>query len=427
VLRERQKWCFTIDSARQDDGSMIDLTPYLSYLAMPFIIAIVGYGTNWVAIRMMLYPSSWVGIGFVGWQGIIPRLRVRLTRELVRLAVESVCRPADMIEAMKSAESIKSLTGLIKPDLEFMVDDFMAETGNIGWEVAPRTLREVVYRQAESRLPELAARLLDDIGERADHLVDIKELAAQEVERKPQLISELIMAMFKREFFFIIMSGCYIGFPLGCIQAILIYFFPSEWLLILFGAMVGAGTNWIAIQILAKPAEPVKVLGIQFQGILLKRQAHVAEAFADKFTAGFLDARQAFEDIWHGSNKDEVRHLVKRTMRDYMEESILTQGLDTALTLVSRGRQYDELFEVAEVHIVPILEREGTSERLLAPMKDLFRERMANMPAQQFQRVFLEMFEQDKWLVLGVGAVLGGCVGFLQLVYLFGKTLSGAG
>jgi uncharacterized membrane protein YheB (UPF0754 family) len=303
----------------------------------------------------------------------------------------------------------------------------MAETGNIGWEVAPRTLREVVYRQAESRLPELAARLLDDIGERADHLVDIKELAAQEVERKPQLISELIMAMFKREFFFIIMSGCYIGFPLGCIQAILIYFFPSEWLLILFGAMVGAGTNWIAIQILAKPAEPVKVLGIQFQGILLKRQAQVAEAFADKFTAGFLDARQAFEDIWHGSNKDEVRHLVKRTMRDYMEESILTQGLDTALTLVSRGRQYDELFEVAEVHIVPILEREGTSERLLAPMKDLFRERMANMPAQQFQRVFLEMFEQDKWLVLGVGAVLGGCVGFLQLVYLFGKTLSGAG
>jgi hypothetical protein len=37
------------------------------------------------------------------------------------------------------------------------------------------------------------------------------------------------------------------------------------------------------------------------------------------------------------------------------------------------------------------------------------------------------MFEQDKLLVLGVGAVLGGCVGFLQLVYLFGKTLSGAG
>lgn len=160
---------------------------------------------------------------------------------------------------------------------------------------------------------------------------------------------------------------------------------------------------------------------------MLKRQAHVAEAFADTFTAGFLNARQVFEDIWHGKNKDEVRHLLKRTMRNYMEESILTQGLETALTLVSRGKQYDDLFEVAEGHIVPILEREGTSERLLAPMRSLFQERMANMPAQQFQSVFLEMFEQDKWLVLGVGAVLGGCVGFLQLVDLFGKTLSGAG
>jgi uncharacterized membrane protein YheB (UPF0754 family) len=406
---------------------MFDLTPYLSYLAMPFIIAIVGYGTNWVAIRMMLYPSNWVGIGFVGWQGIIPRVRVRLTRELVRLAVDSVCKPADMIEAMKSTESISALIDLIKPDLEFLVDDFMAETGNIGWEVTPRKLREVVYHQAESRLPELAARLLDDISERADHLVDIKELAAQEVERKPQLISELVMAMFKREFSFIIMSGFYIGFPLGCIQAMLIYFFPLEWLLILFGAMVGAGTNWIAIQILVKPAEPVNVMGLKFQGILLKRQAHVAEAFADTFTAGFLDARQAFDDIWHGKNKNEVRRLVKRTMHNYMEESILTQGLDTAITLVGRGKPYDDLIDVAEGHIVPLLEREGSSERLLAPMKNLFQERMANMPAQQFQAVFLEMFEQDKLLVLGVGAVLGGCVGFLQLVYLFGKTLSGAG
>jgi len=406
---------------------MIDLTPYLSYLAMPFIIAIVGYGTNWVAIKMMLYPSNWVGIGFVGWQGIIPRVRVRLTRELVRLAVDSVCKPADMIEAMKSAGSINALTDLIKPDLEFMVDDFMVETSNIGWEVTPRTLREVVYQQAESRLPELAARLLDDIGERADHLVDIKELAAQEVERKPQLISELVMAMFKREFSFIILSGFYIGFPLGCIQAILIYFFPSEWLLVMFGALVGAGTNWIAIQILVKPAEPVNVLWFKLQGILLKRQAYVAEAFADTFTAGFLDARQAFEDIWHGKNKVEVRHLVKRTMRNYMEESILTQGLDTAVTLVGSGKPYDDLIDVAEGHIVPLLEREGSSERLLAPMKNLFQERMANMPAQQFQAVFLEMFEQDKLLVLGVGAVLGACAGFLQLVYLFGKTLSGVG
>jgi hypothetical protein len=114
-------------------------------------------------------------------------------------------------------------------------------------------------------------------------------------------------------------------------------------------------------------------------------------------------------------------------MHNYMEESILTQGLDTAITLVGRGKPYDDLIDVAEGHIVPLLEREGSSERLLAPMKNLFQERMANMPAQQFQAVFLEMFEQDKLLVLGVGAVLGGCVGFLQLVYLFGKTLSGAG
>ena len=41
---------------------------------MPFIAAIIGYGTKIVAIKMMFEPIEFFGIKpFLGWQGIIPK------------------------------------------------------------------------------------------------------------------------------------------------------------------------------------------------------------------------------------------------------------------------------------------------------------------------------------------------------------------
>jgi hypothetical protein len=53
-----------------------------TYLLIPFIAALVGWFTNWLAVQMIFYPIGFVGIpiyrrpelplGFLGWQGIIP-------------------------------------------------------------------------------------------------------------------------------------------------------------------------------------------------------------------------------------------------------------------------------------------------------------------------------------------------------------------
>ena len=48
----------------------------LGLLSIPLISALVGWCTNFLALRMMFYPIEFVGINPIwGWQGLIPAKR----------------------------------------------------------------------------------------------------------------------------------------------------------------------------------------------------------------------------------------------------------------------------------------------------------------------------------------------------------------
>ena len=396
-----------------------DITPYLPFIAMPFIVALVGWITNWVGIQMMFHPTEFKGIGFIGWQGIV-------TRDIIRQAVSNVCKPADMIEALDEADVVNELSHIMEPIVEDIVDEFMMENGAKYWDMALIQIRRAVYKKVHSQLPKIAKGLMQDVKERADYLLDIEDLAVKSAIEKPNILTDLVTSMFQREFKFIIYSGFYIGFPLGCIQALLWYFFPVNWLLPVFGAFVGGATNWIALQVLAYPAEPRKILGFTVQGVLIKRQAYVADSFSDQFTTSFLSAEDMIDYVWNGEHKDEIKHLIKRRLRRSMDSSVVTKGFDNALRLASRGEEYDDkALRLAADNLVKLLDRDEVTSTLMSPIQELLKSRMKAMNPTQFSGLFLPIFDQDKWLMIIVGAALGCGVGFAQLVYLFGGQLAG--
>ena len=49
------------------------ITSDWAVMAIPLVSALVGWGTNVVAVEMMFHPTEFVGIKpFLGWQGIVP-------------------------------------------------------------------------------------------------------------------------------------------------------------------------------------------------------------------------------------------------------------------------------------------------------------------------------------------------------------------
>ena len=69
---------------------------------MPLMSGIVGWGTNWLALKMTFYPLEFQPsftklyqipdspFGLFGWQGIIPAKAEKMARKSVRLMTEKL-------------------------------------------------------------------------------------------------------------------------------------------------------------------------------------------------------------------------------------------------------------------------------------------------------------------------------------------------
>ena len=69
----------------------------LVVLLIPVIAGLVGWFTNWLAVRMTLYPVEFRGIGRVGWQGVVPANVESLSKNFSRLIDEELLNLEDIL------------------------------------------------------------------------------------------------------------------------------------------------------------------------------------------------------------------------------------------------------------------------------------------------------------------------------------------
>ena len=97
------------------------------YLSIPAISAIVGMTTNWLAVKMTFYPVNFIGIGPLGWQGIIPRN----SKKMAKIAVDSCMRKLitvdELVEKIDPNEMINAAQIRIDQTIEDIVDELMQE------------------------------------------------------------------------------------------------------------------------------------------------------------------------------------------------------------------------------------------------------------------------------------------------------------
>ncbi|WP_374972371.1 DUF445 domain-containing protein [Spongiibacter marinus] len=397
------------------------LSDLLPYLIIAPITSGVGWLTNYLGIKMMFYPVNFVGVGnYFGWQGIIPRLRVRLTRNLVNISVAKICKPSELVNALNESDTVEYIQHLISPYINDWIEDVIVEENIEAWNYTPEMVKNVVFSRVRKNFPDVARSILKEFGDRADYLVDFSEIAEKQVSDNPELLNELFLRCAGNELRFVIRSGLIFGFPLGCIQAICWYFFPYFLVLPAFGVFVGAGTNWIALKMIAHPAESKKIGPFKIQGLYLRRQEDISREFAEIFTNNFFSPRAFVDYLWGGPRSMDVHQIVHRHVRKAFDRNML--GKIAAQLAVSRSGLDDlkkKSVEYTADRLIESIESPEVNQELAKPIKQLISNRMATLKPIEFQKLLLPAFEQDQFLVVLLGGALGGLVGFAQLVYLF--------
>ena len=404
------------------------INTYWSYLSIPVVSAIVGYGTNWLAVKMMMYPVEFAGVGPIGWQGVVPANAAKMANLLVDHSLKKVLTQQELIERVEPDQLVEALRHRIDPFVEDIVDEVMSETSNYGvrvgnlvWAAAPGALKARVYAEVRKNMPAVLARAVQDVSDNLDDFVDINEIIIDKLGRDKRLLIDIFLTAAEKEFRFIERSGLYFGLPLGIPVMFAWYYFPVWWLLPLFGMLVGYITNALAMYLIQKPLHPVKIGPFTIQGLFLRRQKEVSAYFGKVFANELITAEVMMAEVLKTERSlDRVRDLIQREVNRAIEES---QGIFKPITVLSLGpAEYAKVGRIiSDRAFEEILRPDKRSLRYLDEAFDIentIADRVGALPPADFFELIHPIIAEDEWKLIAVGAVLGLGAGWWQWALL---------
>ncbi len=398
------------------------IAEYWTYLTIPAVSAVVGFGTNWLAVKMMMYPVEFKGMGPVGWQGVIPANAKKMAHVVVDHSVKRVLTQQELIDRIEADKLIDALQNRIEPFVQDIVDEVMSETSHRGipvtdflWSAAPGGLKARVYSEVKKSMPDVLTRTVQDIRNNLDDMIDINEVIIDKLGNNKRMLIDIFRLAAAREFKFIERSGLYFGFPLGIPVMFAWYFFPVWWLLPLFGLLVGYITNALAIYLIQKPLDPVRFGPFTVQGLFIKRQKEVSRYFGKVFANDLITAEVIMGEMLKTEHAlDRIRDVIQREVNRALED---TQGVFKPLTVLSLGRtEYAKIGKIISERAFE--EFQNPDKRAYRYLDEAFdieetvAERVGALPPDEFFELLHPVIAEDEWKLIAVGGLLGlgaGC------------------
>ena len=391
------------------------------YISIPFISGIIGYVTKVVAIHMMFAPLEFVGIKpFLGWQGIVPRKAEKMATIAVDLMTKRLIRPAEIFARLDPQRIAREIETPMMAAAEDIVRDVAQQYQPGLWEGMPDFARQRIIQRVRAESPAIVAAIMTEVQGNIDRYFDLKHMVVTNLLRDKRLLNEIFRKVGSQEFRFFSNAGFFFGFGIGLVQMVCWLIWREPWMLPLFGGFVGFFSDWIALQMMFRPQHPVKVFGITFQGLFLKRQNEVAADYASLISKQLLTPANMMEELFRGAFADRIMELIHKNVKRVVDEQA---GIARPLVVYAVGSQrYIEMKQVIADRIMAKMPEtmkhvEDYAEDAM-DVRNTLVTRMQKLTPEEFEGMLRPAFKEDEWALILVGAVLGFLVGELQIQFM---------
>lgn len=389
-------------------------------LTIPVVSAFIGWFTNLVAIKMMFYPTEFVGIRpFLGWQGIVPANARRLAKMSTRLILTKLLSLEELFAPFKGEAFAKNLTPVVEEITQQVIDEVATKRAPMMWQNAGEFMQNQIRDKIREEVRGVAIKIVDDFSKDITEILDLEKVVVEAIEEDKRLMSLMFLQVGSAEFKFIEVSGAYFGFIFGIPQMLVWVYYPADWSLPLAGFVVGYATNWIALRMIFSPREPKKFGPFTIHGLFHKRQKEVSAEFS-KLTAGkVLNADNITKTVTQGPSAAKIRAIVENRVNELIDKYLAHPMAAMLVPEADRPALREELLG----RIQDELPKPGgllhTFAGKAVDIGDEIQTRMEKLPPDEFEGVLRPAFQQDEWKLILAGAVLGVVAGALQVLYVF--------
>lgn len=388
-----------------------------SLLLVPAVAALVGWVTNWLAIQMSFYPVRFVGIGVLGWQGVIPRKAEKMAHICIDQTLQQFGDLNSVYRKLEPHKIVEHVVDLVSPRLDEYIDSMMYEVQPVLWDNLPLFVRARIYRWAREQLPSRIEELVDDIGDDLDSLVDLKALLSRQLQAHPDLMNRIFKEAGAVELRSVVNRGALIGALLGAALLPLWVRYPEPWALPVGGFFIGFITNWLAINLIFAPLKPRRFLFWKIQGLFLRRQDEISDVWARLVAEELITVEQVADAMVNGDRASRTRAILQKHLRPMLDESLVLKmaaqvsvGLE-GYTDLKRVMNDKAVIATKDVFADPNFKKERAPA-----VANVLSEQMKALKPEEFQDILRPAFREEELQLMMVGGLFGAAAGLVQVL-----------
>lgn len=210
---------FTLYSGRIPWGAGKINTYYL--ISLPLIGAVIGWATNWGAVKLIFRPYKPVSLFGYVIQGVIPKRREDLARSIGQVVEKELISVDDLIETVRSREAMDKISLAVAGSIRARIMDRMP--GFVPLSVK-RAVSDIITDQIQKDIPSVIGESMERFGRLMKETVSFQSIVEDRIngfslERLEQMVTEVS----SRELKHIEILGGVLGFFIGLVQALIIY------------------------------------------------------------------------------------------------------------------------------------------------------------------------------------------------------------
>lgn len=184
--------------------------------------AFIGWGTNWLALKMLFHPRQPIGIGPLKFQGVIPRRKMDIAARLGEMVENELVSHDDLRAALENPEVVEGFRKAAKQQAKIFAEERLPGLHPMVGMFLTQGLKDKVADMLSAEMDALVPKLGQAVGDGLESSFSFKDLVRKRVEGfSVERVESLLLAVLKKEFGFIEWSGAFLGALVGFVQAVL--------------------------------------------------------------------------------------------------------------------------------------------------------------------------------------------------------------
>ena len=184
-------------------------------ILIPVISAMIGWFTNWVAIKSLFRPYKSVNFFGIKFLGVIPKRKVMLAKKIGEVVEEYLINHDDISKKFSDPESIEKIKVRVIPIISEKILNNVPDMMKM---IAEPIVKKVLVNEADEIIIKVGKELVLHLEENFDVKSEIEKKILSYDTRN---VEKIILKVASSEFKHIEYLGAVIGFIVGLFQVLL--------------------------------------------------------------------------------------------------------------------------------------------------------------------------------------------------------------